>query len=71
MDFSLFVLLSNDLICPSSCSFVNDLSKHCTVYKTDANVKTGSFDVCAKCDSLADVVKKKAAEIKVKQAAKQ
>ena len=55
----------------ASCSFVNDLSKHCTVYKTDANVKTGSFDVCAKCDSLADVVKKKAAEIKVKQAAKQ
>ena len=54
----------------AGCSLFKDASSHCAAYKTDTDINTGSFDFCLRCDSLADVVKKKAAEIKEKQAAK-
>lgn len=41
----------------SSCSFVKDVQKHCVVSQTEADVFTGSFNACLKCDSLAQVVK--------------
>jgi len=41
----------------SSCSFVKDVQKHCVVSETQADVFTGSFNACLKCDSLASVVK--------------
>lgn len=41
----------------SSCSFVKNVQKHCIVSQTQADVFTGSFNACLKCDSLAQVVK--------------
>lgn len=50
----------------SSCSFVKDVQKHCVVSQTQADVFTGSFNACLKCDSLANVVKNGIAKAQTK-----
>lgn len=54
------------LLTVSSCSFVKDVQKHCVVSETQADVFTGSFNACLKCDSLAQVVKNGIAKAKTK-----
>jgi len=51
------ILIFAVLATVSSCSFVKDVQKHCVVSQTEADVFTGSFNACLKCDSLAQVVK--------------
>lgn len=51
------LFISALLVTFASCSFVKDVQKHCVVSQTQADVFTGSFNACLKCDSLAQVVK--------------
>lgn len=60
------IVFSTIVLSISSCSFVKDVQKHCVVSETQADVFTGSFNACLKCDSLAQVVKNGIAKAKTK-----
>lgn len=50
------ILVISVFFAVSSCSFVKDVQSHCQPDLYSSDVKTGSFNVCLKCDSLAQVV---------------